>query len=68
MGGGSSDEKKKDGRKMKKGRMGGEDVMKKKAGGSIQCRMYLCNQHKHNARINLQAVECVGDEVAIVGL
>ena len=53
---------------MKKGRMGGEDVMKKKAGGSIQCRMYLCNQHKHNARINLQAVECVGDEVAIVGL
>ena len=62
--GGSSDEKKKDGRR-KDGRRGCNE---KRAGGSIQCRMYLCNQHKHNARINLQAVECVGDEVAIVGL
>lgn len=53
------DEKRKDGRR---------GCNEKKARGSIQCRMYLCNQHKHNARINLQAVECVGDEVAIVGL
>ena len=56
--------KKKDGRR-KDGRRGCNE---KRAGGSIQYRMYLCNQHKHNARINLQAVECVGDEVAIVGL
>ena len=42
--------------------------MKIRGGDSIHCSMYLRDQHKHDARINLQAVECVGDEVAIVGL